>query len=180
MCSWQVLKSLVVYDRLPWLRLTEQDVLLPNGQHIPGYILAQARDYAMIFALTPDGLAPLVRQYKHGIGQPSYDLPAGYLDAGETPRQCAERELLEETGYQSHDWQFLSSAVIDSNRGNTCAHLFLARNIHLVAQPHLDSTEDLTMQLYPVAALRAMVLDGRISSLPSVAGILLALETLRG
>jgi 8-oxo-dGTP pyrophosphatase MutT (NUDIX family) len=178
MRPWQVLRSQVVYDRSPWLRVIEQDVCLPNGQGISSYILAHPREYAMVFALTQGGLAPLVRQYKHGIGQLSYELPAGYLNEGETPRQCAERELLEETGYQADAWQLLSSLVLDANRSSARAHLFLARHARQVAAPHLDSTEDLVMSLHPPSTLRAMVMSGRIDGIASVAGILLALDTL--
>jgi ADP-ribose pyrophosphatase len=180
MQRWQVLRSKVVYDRAPWLRLIEQDVCLPNGQRISNYILAHTREYAMTFALTQDNQVPLVQQYKHGIGQLACDLPAGYLDDGETPRCCAERELLEETGYRANDWQLLSAAVLDMNRGDACAYLFLARGARQVAAPQLDSTEELAVHLYSPAAVRDMVLAGQINGIASVAGILLALGRLGG
>ena len=180
MTPWQILSSKVLVDRRPWLRLIEQDVRLANGHVIEGYLLAETREYAEAFALTDDGRVPLVRQYKHGVGKLSYDVPAGYLDAGEEPLACAKRELLEETGYAAGEWQHLSSVVLDTNRGRARAHLFLARGAHRVAAPHLDDTEDLAMQLHTPAELLAMVRSGEIDAVASVACIMLAMDALNG
>src|SRR5512138_409134 len=93
--DWQVLSSQELINREPWLRVVEQAVRLPNGHTIQGYLLADTREYAMAFAQGIDGRVPVVRQYKHGLRKLAYDLPAGYLDAGEEPLTCARRELTE-------------------------------------------------------------------------------------
>jgi ADP-ribose pyrophosphatase len=178
MKPWQVLYSRVLVDRRPWLRLIEQNVQLANGHVIEGYLLAETREYAMTFALTEKGRVPLVRQYKHGVNGLSYDLPAGYLDAGEEPLACAQRELLEETGYVADEWRHLISAVLDTNRGNACAHLFLARGAHQVATPQLDDTEDLVTQFLAPAEIVAMVRSGEINSIASVTCVMLAQDAL--
>jgi 8-oxo-dGTP pyrophosphatase MutT (NUDIX family) len=179
MKPWHIIRSQVLLDRQPWLRLVEQDVRLSNGRVIAGYLLAQAREYAMTFALTDQGRVPLVQQYKHGLGGLSYDLPAGYLDAGEEPLACAQRELREETGYVADDWRHLSSVVLDSNRGNTRAHLFLARGARQVAAPHLDDTEDLAARFLAPDEILAMIRSGDLDSIASVTCALLAVDVLR-
>jgi len=179
MKPWQVIRSKVLLDRQPWLRLIEQDVRLSNSHVIEGYLLAQSRDYAMTFALTDQGRVPLVQQYKHGLGGLSYDLPAGYLDAGEEPLACAQRELREETGYVADDWQHLSSVVLDSNRGSTRAHLFLARGARQVALPRLDDTEDLVTRFLAPDEILAMIRSGELDSIASVTCALLAVDVLR-
>jgi ADP-ribose pyrophosphatase len=112
-------------DRSPWLRVWEEDVLLPNGHRIDGYIRSTGRDYAVVFALMQDGSAPMVRQYKHGMGETSLDLPAGYLDEGEEPLAAARRELREETGVTAETWRSLGSLVVDTNRGDIGAPVAL-------------------------------------------------------
>jgi len=117
---WRVLDTRPLFSRPPWLIVWEEDVELPSGLKIDGYLREVGRDYAMTFALLPDGTVPLVCQYKQGIAGPSYDLPAGYLDSpDEPPLHAAKRELREETGLVADRWQTLSHAVIDSNRGDT-------------------------------------------------------------
>ena len=177
--TWTVIESRLLLDRAPWLRIWEQSVVLPNGSRIDGYLLTEGRDYAMVFALTEDGRVPLVRQYKHGAGRIMYDLPAGYLDdTDEPPLACAQRELLEETGYACARWQSLGSLFINSNRGGNRAPVPRKRWARLVAAPRLDETECLTCTLHTPAELRAMVRRGEIESLASVAGIMLALDRL--
>jgi 8-oxo-dGTP pyrophosphatase MutT (NUDIX family) len=175
--SWQVLRIHALFDRPPWLSLWEEDVRLPSGLVIPGYLRMTARDYAMTFALTLDGTVPLVCQYKHGVGQPIYDLPAGYLDSpDEPPLAAAQRELQEETGLVAPHWESLGSLPIDTNRGDTCAHIFLALDAHHAGPPQLDPSEALEVTYHLTGELREMVRRGEIVSLASVAAIMLALD----
>jgi 8-oxo-dGTP pyrophosphatase MutT (NUDIX family) len=176
---WRVLASRPLLDRRPWLQVEEQDVALPNGHVIEGYILAPARDYAVVFALTRDGRVPLVRQYKHGLGRVAIDLPAGYLEGSdEPPLACARRELAEETGLVSTDWHYLATLPIDTNRGPTAVHAFLARGASPGADMHLDETEELLSELHTLDEVAQMALRGEITSLASVACALLALQEL--
>jgi ADP-ribose pyrophosphatase len=178
---WRVLSSRPVFDRRPWLTVWEEDVELPSGLRIEGYLREVGRDYAMVFALLRDGTVPLVCQYKRGIAGPSYDLPAGYLDSpDEPPLDAAMRELREETGLAAERWLELSHAVIDSNRGDTRAHLYLALDVRPVGAQTLDASEALEVSFKTPAELRGMVRTGAISSLASVAGIMAALDALRG
>lgn len=176
---WHTLASRPLVDRKPWLTVWEEDVELPNGQQIAGYLRTEMRDYAMVFALTAGGGVPLVRQYKHGVGADSLDLPAGYLDSpDEPPLAAAQRELHEETGLTADRWQALGSLVLDANRGPNRAHLFLAVDARRAGDPHLDPTEALEVSYHTPAELREMVLRGEINSIASVAGIMLALDRL--
>lgn len=179
MKPWTTLTSHLLLDRPPWLRVWEEDVLLPDGQRIGGYLRAEARDYAMVFALLTDGTVPLVCQYKHGIGAESYDLPAGYLDSpSELPLHAAQRELHEETGLSAPSWESLGHLVVDTNRGTARAHIFLARGAYPDGPAHLDETESLTVSFYTPEELRSLVRSGQINSMASVAGIMLALDAL--
>lgn len=180
MQPWRVLDSRPLINRPPWMSLWEEDVLLPQGLVIQGYLRTTARDYAMVFALLPDGTVPLVRQYKHGIGRASYDLPAGYLDTpAEPPLLAAQRELREETGLVAARWQELGHLVVDTNRGDTCAHLYLATDARYDGPQHLDPEESLQVSYHTPEMLLAMVMRGEINSMASVAGILLARAVLQ-
>jgi len=171
--KWKVLKSTILIDRRPWLYLSEQDVILPNGARIDGYITWEEREYALIVALTNNGI-PMARQYKHGLKSLSLDLPGGYLEINEEPILCAKRELLEETGITASKWFHLASLVLDNNRGNARTHFFLASDTHAESIPSLDETEELSIDYFTWEQLTSMVDQGQITSLPTVAALHIA------
>ena len=151
MRPWQILERRPLLDRPPWFRMWEEDVRLPGGHTIPGYLCSETREYAMVFALMCDGTVPLVRQYKHGKGRDSLDLPAGYLDGpDEAPLAAAQRELREETGVTAGRWRPMGSFVLDANRGGSRMHLFLAEDARRDGQQELDVTEDLEVTFHTV------------------------------
>jgi len=177
--KWHVKRSRMVYNHSPWLKIWEQDVVLPNGMAIEGYILTEALDVGMVFAITEDKQVIVVEQYKHGIGETEVDLPAGYLDEDDpSPLAGAQRELLEETGYAGDDWQTMGNFVINPNRSGNRFYYFLARNVSRVAEPHLDPTEEIMLHCVPLSELRDW-LARRNPSLATMTGVLLGLSALQ-
>jgi 8-oxo-dGTP pyrophosphatase MutT (NUDIX family) len=177
MAVWEALAARSLLERSPWLSVWEEDVRLPNGLVIQGYLRTCSREYAMTFALLADGTVPLVQQYKRGPDRLVYDLPAGYLDTpDEPPLIAAQRELREETGITAGRWRELGHPVIDTNRADTRAHLFLALDARQTVAQQLDPTETLTVSYHTPSELRSLVLSGAIDSLATVAAIMTALQ----
>lgn len=63
-----------------------------------------------ILAITPEGAFVINEEYRHPTGRILLGCPGGYIDPGEDPLQAAERELLEETGFQAHSFTVIGSA----------------------------------------------------------------------
>lgn len=104
--KWQVLESHYVLDRQPYMTLREDKVALPNGAIIEDYFVFEYPSWVIVLALTPAREVVLIRQYRHGIGAVFFELAAGVPDAGENLLDCAQRELLEETGYGGGECNF--------------------------------------------------------------------------
>ena len=179
--AWQVLGERVVYDNLPWLRLIEQHVLLPNGRHIERYLVSEGPDVVMMFPVTPEGQVIFVEQYKHGMGMLSLDLPAGYMDESDpSPLFAAQRELEEETGYRSERWTHLGSLFMSPNRSRGQIHYFLAEDCRPAGQQHLDPTEELRVYLRRLEDIPGMMVDGSVRTISSIAGMALGVLAVRG
>ena len=170
---WERLSSRTLVAH-PWLTLREDRVRLPSGLILDAYHVVEVPSWACTLALTDDGHAVLVEQYRHGIGQSSLELPAGALDPGEAPLEGARRELLEETGYAAERWTPLGHTAPEPGRKTAWAHLFVAEGARRVAAPTLDATEDLALRLVPAHTLPDLAAQGGIVHAVHALVILLA------
>lgn len=179
MKPWSVLSSRLILHKPPWLKVTEQRCLLPNGRVIEDYILAEGRDVVMVFPFTADGQVILVEQYKHGCQRVLWDLPAGYVDEEDvTLLSAAQRELSEETGCTADDWTHLASLHPDPTRSANVVHFYLATGARRTNDQRLDETEDIIVHEALPADLLRMVREGTIATMSSVAGIGLGMAAL--
>jgi 8-oxo-dGTP pyrophosphatase MutT (NUDIX family) len=114
---------------------------------------------AAVVAVDDAGRVCLVRQYRHGITDFLWEIPAGKLDPGEAPQVCAVRELAEETGVTAKRWTSLGQFLPAPGIFTEVIHLYLARDLKLgKAAP--DADEDLEIQWLPMADAAAKVLQG--------------------
>lgn len=143
---WQVLERRQLVKR-SFITLWEDRVRLPSGVEIDDFCVVESPDWAAVVCVTPERQVVLVRQYRHGVKGPSLELPAGTLEAGELPLAAAQRELAEETGYESPSWQPLLQASLDPARQSGQAHFFCARDALLCRAQQLDSSEAIEIVL---------------------------------
>lgn len=173
---WRTITSRDIIEELPWLKLSVESVLLPNGQKIDNFYQVQLPEYAVIVALTEDGQIIMEREYKHALKRIVLNLPAGYLDSNEKPLVCAKRELLEETGFVADDWLLLGCFLADGNRGCGKAHLYVARYAHQVTEPDPGHLEELETYLMEPANVVEAIRCGEVPLLATVTAIMLAIN----
>lgn len=178
MIVWTTLDSKTLIQS-EWLTVRQETCRLPDGSLLEGYFTWESKDVVMIFAYTEQHQVLLVEQYKHGIGVPVLELPAGYIEPGEAPEVAARRELLEETGYAADAWRLLGDWVIDPTRSRNRFHLFLAEGAERVAEQRLDRSESIRVQRVPLNKALELVCRGEIQVLGSVAAIYVAHDHLQ-
>ena len=101
---WKILSTEYLIRR-PWLTARRDQVQLPDGRVNPEYYVVEYPDWVNVIAITKEGKFVMERQYRHAVAMTCYELPCGVMEAGETPLQAAQRELLEETGYGKGEWK---------------------------------------------------------------------------
>jgi ADP-ribose pyrophosphatase len=105
---------------------------------------------AAVVALDAEERLCVVRQYRHGIADFLWEIPAGKLDRGEAPEVCAVRELTEETGVTARHWSSLGLYLPAPGIFTEVIHLFLAQELELgTARP--DADEELEIDWLPFA-----------------------------
>ncbi|HZV76887.1 MAG TPA: NUDIX hydrolase [Candidatus Babeliales bacterium] len=161
--GWRLRASHYVVDS-PHMRLRADEIELPDGTVVPNYYVRESLGFVIVFALTADDRVVLVRQYRYGADSIHLELPAGMLAEGERPRDCALRELAEETGYESERWEPVAEYLPEPVRSPAHAYVYIALDAKRTGAPRLDLTEHLEVELAPLPAFRAMLRDGRIDA----------------
>ena len=145
-------------------------VELPDGRSATRDVVRHPGAVAIV-ALTDDGRICLVRQYRTALARVTVEIPAGKLDPGEDPLECAHRELLEETGMQAGRMAFLTSIATGVGFCDELIHLYMATELSFVASDP-DADEFINVDLVPLPQLIDAVLDGRIEDAKTVVGAL--------
>jgi ADP-ribose pyrophosphatase len=114
----------------------------------------------------------LVHNRRYAIGKTLLEVPAGTIDAGETPEQTAQRELQEETGYRAGRLVHLRDWYVSPGFLNERMHLFLCDEL-VPAQAHHQPDEHLQIVVVPWAEAVAMALDGRIEDAKTILALLI-------
>ncbi|MBC7954767.1 MAG: NUDIX hydrolase [Cytophagales bacterium] len=165
----ELVSSQQVY-RGHFLDVRRDEVRLPDGS-------LAAREYivhpgaVMIVPLLDDGRVVVERQFRYPMGRVMLEFPAGKLDAGEPPLQCAVRELAEETGYRAREWAragILHNAIAYSDEG---IEVWFARGLELGARS-LDAGEFLDVDTVTVASLEELAQRGELTDAKTLIGLL--------
>ncbi len=127
------------------------------------FIILECPEWVNVVALTDDGQAIMVRQWRHGVRAAGLEFPGGMVDPGESPFAAARRELLEETGYEAREWKELGFVHPNPATQTNRCWTWLATGCRQVAELRLDHTEELTVELHPEAGLPELVRRGEIT-----------------
>jgi ADP-ribose pyrophosphatase len=96
--KWKLLGKKIVFES-KWLTIEDRSYELPDGKKVDGYYHLLRPNYVLILAIDNKNKVVVERQYRRGVDDFVYELPAGWINGNESPVDAAKRELAEETGY---------------------------------------------------------------------------------
>jgi len=149
---------------------------LPDG-HEREYDLVNHAGSVTILPLDADGRIWFVRQYRLGAQDVLLELPAGVLDAEETPEEGAAREVREETGLAAGKLERLGGFYLAPGYSSEFMTVFLATELR--SDPlSADADEFLQAEAIPVAEAFQLVKEGKIQDGKTLATLMLARDHL--
>ena len=161
-----------VYDN-PWISLTEFNATAPTGNPALYGLVGYKNRALAILPLFDDGSILMVGQNRLPFADYSWEIPEGGGPLSEDPLAGAQRELLEETGYQASNWQEVMRLQLSNSVSDELAICFLATGLSksdLVA--HVDDTEDIVRVRAPFREVLDAAMAGYISDSLTVAMLL--------
>lgn len=155
-----------------WIDFRKVKYRFPDGTEFEPFYNYSRRDYVVILATDEEGKILCVRQYRHGIGEVTTEFVAGGLECMNQDLQApgnvyedalegAKRELLEETGYVSEEWEQLIKIPSNATIADNYAYIFLARNCKKVSGQNLDETEFLNVIRLSAEELESLIKAGK-------------------
>jgi len=172
----EILSSEMIYQgRVFGLRRDE--VVEPSGVRTTREVITHPGS-VVVLPVLPDGRIVMIRQYRHATRQYLWELVAGRKEPGETPKQGAARELLEETGYRAKRFKVFLDVFPTPGFLEERMYLLLAEGLTAgEAQPEED--EKIEVRPFKVKDLKQMIKSGRLKDAKSIAGLLYYLTFLR-
>ena len=155
-----------------WIDFRKSAYRFPDGKIYEPFYTYSRRDYVVIAASDTDGNYLCVRQFRQGIRKVTTEFPAGGIErkdgkeygsdglSAEDALAAAKRELLEETGYVSDEWQHLLTVPSNATISDNYAYLFAAENCRKVSGQSLDEMEFLNVEKCSAQQIEGMIAEG--------------------
>ncbi|MBE43860.1 MAG: ADP-ribose pyrophosphatase [Thaumarchaeota archaeon] len=112
------------------------------------------------------------KQYRYAVEKELYEIPAGTLEKGESPAECAKRELIEETGYKAGNLELLGQCYMTPGYSTEIIYFFVANDLQEVKIHEMDVDEQITIVKINIDDAVKMVLNGKIQDAKTAYAIL--------
>ncbi len=172
-----------------WIDFRKSKYRFPDGSTFEPYYSYSRRDYVVIVASDEDGKYLCVRQYRQGLKEVTTEFPAGGIErndgreygksqdiSAEAALDAAKRELREETGYESDEWQHLLTVPSNATMADNYGHIYVARNCRKVSGQSLDETEFLNVIKLSADDIESLIKEGKFQQAVHITAWLLSLR----
>lgn len=149
-----------------------ENLKLPNGRDAEMAFIRHPGSTAVV-PLLEDNTIVMEVQYRHPVGEYLLEIPAGTLEPGESPLNCAKRELIEETGFCAQELIKLGKIHMIPAYSDEEIHVFIAKGL-TPAKQNLDPDEIIEVVTYPLKNAVQMIDEGKITDALTILSIQMA------
>lgn len=152
------------------------DAELINGKIVKREVVEHPGGVTVL-PIDREGNCYCVRQFRYPFQRAMLEAPAGKLEYGEDHRECAIRELSEETGLSADELIYMGPCCTSPGFSSEVLHIYLARGLHGGAS-HPDEDEFLNVEKHHISELVTMCMTGKIDDAKTIIAVLKATQLL--
>ncbi|MGA2972829.1 MAG: NUDIX hydrolase [Candidatus Bathyarchaeia archaeon] len=158
------------------MNLRVDQLMLGNGKTAKREII-EHRGAAAIVPIIQDRDVVLVRQYRYAVATDLLEVPAGTMEQGETPEECAVRELEEETGYRCKEIEKILEFFPVPGYSTEKIHVYIAKGLSQ-SKMNTEDDEQISVEILPMENALEKVRSGEIHDAKSICALFRAAELL--
>jgi 8-oxo-dGTP pyrophosphatase MutT (NUDIX family) len=167
---WRVLARRTIYDS-DWIGLQQVDIRLPDDSIIRDiHLVDYKHPAAAVVPIAHDERILLIDHYRFQTDTRGWEIPAGKIDAGETPEQAIARELREETGHRAESFKRIGKYHPSNGSSNQTFHVFVARGVTRTGAIE-DTNEVMGLRWFTRDEVRALIARNEILDGLSLTGL---------
>jgi ADP-ribose pyrophosphatase len=171
--GWKVNSVKKVYSN-ELIELYEDTLDLKGEEKI--YIRGIRKDYSTIVPFISKDEILMIKSYRHLVDSIQIEVPSGYIDEGETPKEAAIRELREETGYAAKDIVSIGHYTLDYSMFEQRGNLFVAYGMVKEGLQSLGIMEKIDIEIITIKEIKQLLFEGKILNAASVVALYRALH----
>jgi 8-oxo-dGTP pyrophosphatase MutT (NUDIX family) len=170
---WERLDRKTIYST-KFLTLFEDTIKLPNGKILDDYTVVKKPDGVIIVATDTDNKLLVLEEYKYAIDDYLLGLPAGHMEPEQSPIENAKRELIEETGYQSEDFEQIGILYDYASKDMHKNYIFRVKNAVKRSKTTHEDSEIISLQLLDITTVKQQIRDNIWKSSEKIAALALS------
>jgi 8-oxo-dGTP pyrophosphatase MutT (NUDIX family) len=160
--TWEIIESKLVADCRVFKVREDFCESSENGTKASFFVIENP-DWVNIIALTKNKKVILIEQFRQGTNEVTLEIPGGMVDEDEEPVKCAERELLEETGFVAKEMIFLGKSHPNPALQENVMFHFLALDCEKIGETKFDEHESIETKLFPISDIPKLIADEEIT-----------------
>ena len=168
--TWKTIKSDKKAD-FPLFKVFEDLVKLPNGLELDYYWVEKIPVVVVLPVIS--GKIVIVKQYRYPIKSDSLEIPAGHVWKGENPKECALRELKEETGFLAGKIEKILEYHPSTEYADQVYHIYVAKDLKNGETNH-EKYELIDIEILEKEQVIKKILDGSITDGRTITSVMLA------
>ena len=151
-----------------------EDILDLNGIE-KVYTRAVRKDYSTVVPFVSNEIL-VIKSYRYLVDSIQIEIPSGYIDEGESPKEAAIRELKEETGYSAKDVISIGHYTLDYSMFDQRGNLFVAYGLVKVGNQSLGIMEKIDVERMSIKEIKRLLFEGKIVNAASIVALYRALD----